>query len=279
MVRNKILLLIWLINQTAQAELLIPGISSENLNPLTIQDQTLARAGLTTNQEDITSDQNINELVLNPNQIHEAKVWGLTLEEEKRYVLLMQNRSQLYYKGLNLTPLDVLGINARNEIERNYFATLAAEQEAQKVAKNIAWNNAFYKAYNKLFANIPVVGNFDPTPYSPYAHKPVQLSQGDILYFFIKPDDSVVSIILSIIDAINSTPNTYLHIMLLESDDAAIQLWANQHQLSQQLVNSGRITLNHGALNFDSLQIKNKFTPLLLLAKNGKSNIVDLGRF
>ncbi|STX50937.1 bile acid beta-glucosidase [Legionella busanensis] len=279
MTKNILLPLLWIIAQAAQAELLIPGISSQNLNPLATQDQTLARAGLTSNQDDITSDQNLNELVLNPKQIHEAKVWGLTIEEEKRYVFLMQNRSQFYYKGLRLNPLDILGLNARNETERNHFAELAAAQEAQKVAKNIAWNNAFYKAYNKLFANISVVGDFDPTPYSPYAHKPVQLSPGEMLYLFIKPDDPVVSIILSIVDAINSTPNTYLHIMLLESDDIAIQLWANQHQLSQQLVNNGRITLNHGDLHFQSLQIKNKLTPLLILAKDGKSNIVDLGRF
>ncbi|MGQ3887839.1 TIGR03759 family integrating conjugative element protein [Legionella sp. CNM-1927-20] len=279
MFKPKVFLILCLITQVAQAEIKIADIKTENLNTLAIQDKTLGRAGLTTNQDDITTDQNFDKLILNPAQLHEAQVWGLTLEEEKRYVLLMQNRSKVYYKGLRLNPIDILGLNARTEAERNHFATLAAAQEAQKVAKNIAWNNAFYKAYNELFANVPVVGNFDPTPFSPYAHKPVQLTGGDILYLFIKPDESVVSILLSLIDAINTTPNTFLHIMLLESDDMAIQLWANQHQLSQQLVNSGRITLNHGELNFRALTIKHKLTPLLLLSKDGKSSIVDLGRF
>lgn len=205
-------------------------------------------------------------------------MWGLTADEEKRYVLLMQNKSKFYYKGLRQTPIDILGINARNETERNHFAELAARQEAQKVAKNIAWNNAFYKAYNELFVNVPVVGDFDPSPYSPYAHKPVQLSQGDTLYFFIKEQDAVKTILLMLFDAIEQTPNARLHLMLLDMNDTTIQIWANQHQIPQHLVNGGRITLNHGELSYQSLKIK-KSLPMLLLSQNGHSSIVDLGRF
>jgi len=265
--------------QLAFAELNIPGISSQTLNTLTAQDQTLARAGLTINDDDVTSEQDINKVQLNEQQLHEAKVWELTLDEEKRYVLLMQNRSTIYYKGLRQTPLDILGLNARTETERNHFADLAAMQEAQKVSKNIAWNNAFYKAYNKLFANVPVVGDFDPSPYSPYAHKPVQLNQGDTLYFFIKPDDAVKTILMVLLDAIENAPTTRLHLMLIDSDELSIQLWANKHQIPQHLVNSSQITINHGNQNYQALTVKKKTTPLLLLSKNGSSSIVDLGKF
>lgn len=263
--------------QLAFAELNIPGINTQSLNTQAVQDHTLARAGLTVNEDDLTSEQDINKIKLNEKQLHEAKVWNLTLDEEKRYVFLMQNRSKIYYQGLRQTPLDILGLNARNEAERNHFAELAAVQEAQKVSKNIAWNNAFYKAYNKLFANVPVVGDFDPSPYSPYAHKPVQLNQGETLYLFIKSDDAVKTILLTLTEAIENTPDTRLHLMFLETDDLSIQLWANKNQIPQYLVNSGRISLNHGDLNYQSL--KKKTTPLLLLSKNGSSSIVDLGRF
>jgi integrating conjugative element protein (TIGR03759 family) len=263
----------------AQAELNIPGISTQSLNTLAAQDQTLARAGLTLNDDDLTSDQELNKLQLNEQQLHEAKVWNLTFEEEKRYVLLMQNRSKIYYEGLRQTPLDILGLNARNEAERNHFAELAAAQEAQKVSKNIAWNNAFYKAYNKLFANVPVVGDFDPSPYSPYAHKPVQLNQGDTLYLFIKPDDAIKTILMILTEAIENTPDTHLHLMLLERDDLSIQLWANKNQIPQHLVRGGQITMNHGEQNYRALKVKNNTTPLLLLSKNGSSSVVDLGRF
>jgi len=265
--------------QLAFAELNIPGINTQSLNTQAVQDQTLARAGLTVNEDDLTSEQDINKIKLNEKQLHEAKVWNLTLDEEKRYVFLMQNRSKIYYQGLRQTPLDILGLNARNEAERNHFAELAAIQEAQKVSKNIAWNNAFYKAYNKVFANVPVVGDFDPSPYSPYAHKPVQLNQGETLYLFIKTDDAVKAILLTLTEAIENTPDTHLHLMFLETDDLSIQLWANKNQIPQHLVNSGHISLNHGDLNYQSIKAKNKNTPLLLLSKNGSSSIVDLGRF
>lgn len=265
--------------QLAFAELNIPGINTQSLNTLAAKDQTLARAGLTVNNDDLTSDQDINKVQLNEQQLHEAKVWELTLEEEKRYVLLMQNRSTIYYKGLRQTPLDILGLNARTETERNHFAEVAALQEAQKVSKNIAWNNAFHTAYNKLFANVPIVGDFDPSPYSPYAYKPVQLNQGDTLYLFIKPEDAVKTILMMLLEAIENTPTTRLNLMLLDSDELSIQLWANKHQIPQHLVNSSQITLNHGSQNYQALKVKKKTTPLLLLSKNGASSIVDLGRF
>ena len=262
----------------AHAELNIPGLNQQPLNHLALQDKTLAKTGLTVNEGELTSEQDINKVTLTDTQLHEAKVWGLTPDEEKRYVLLMHNKSKFYYEGLRQTPIDILGLNARNETERNHFAELAARQEAQKVAKNIAWNNAFYKAYNSLFANIPVVGDFDPSPYSPHAYKPVQLNQGDMLYFFINKQDAVKTILMMLFEAIEQTPNTRLHLMLLGMDDAAIQIWANQHQIPQHLVNNSRISLNHGELSYQSLKVK-KSLPLLLLSKNGYSSIVDLGRF
>lgn len=263
----------------AHAELNIPGLDTQPLKALLAQDQTLARTGLTVNDDDLTSEQDFKKIQLDEKQLHEAKVWDLTVEEEKRYVFLMQNRSKIYYRGLRQTPLDILGINARNEAERNHFAELAAAQEAQKVSKNIAWNNAFYKAYNKLFANVPVVGDFDPAPYSPYAQQPIQLSKDDVLYLFVKPDEAVKTILLILTEAIEKTSNTRLHLMLLDSDDLSIQLWANKNQIPQAMVDGGRITLNHGDLNYQSLKVDKKATPLLLLSKNGSSSVVDLGRF
>jgi integrating conjugative element protein (TIGR03759 family) len=267
------------IAHSTHAGLNIPDIPTQPLSPLANQDSTLAKTGIYVNEDDIISSQDPNKLILNEQQLHEAKVWGLTVEEEKRYVFLMQNRSKIYYKGLRQTPLDILGLNARSEIERNHFAELAARQEAQKVSKNIAWNNSFYKAYNKLFNNVPVVGNFDPAPFSPYAHQPVQLQQGEILYFFIKQEDTVETILMLLQEAIEATPNTTLHLMLLDSDSVGIQLWANKHQLSKQLVNSGRITLRPGDLNYHAVTIPKKKSPLLLLVRDGQSAIVDLGRF
>lgn len=278
MLKAAVMVLAMVSTQGIYAAFNIPGLNTRALNPVAIHDETLAKTGLMQNEDDITRDQALQHIQLSEQQLHEAAVWELTEEEEKRYVLLMQNRSGIYYRGLRQTPLDILGINARTAEERDHFAELAARQEAQKVAKNIAWNNAFYKAYNKLFENVPVIGDFDPKPFSPYAHKPVLLNPGETLYFFIKPDDAVKSILLLLLEAVNATPNTRLHIMLVQSEESAIQHWANQHQIPQALVNNGQVTLNQGDLNYQALTITKKETPLLLLVKQGKSHRVDLGR-
>ncbi len=278
---NKSLMIILMIaaSSVSHASLHIPGLKTQELSSLATSDKTLAQAGLSINENDITKDQDLNKLKLNEEQLHEASVWELTVDEEKRYVQLMQNRSGLYYKGLRQTPIDILGINARDENERNHFAELAASQEAQKVAKNIAWNNAFYKAYNQLFKDVPVVGDFDPSPYAPNNYMPISLKTNDNLYWFIKPTHAVKTVLLPLIEAIQATPNTKLHLMLIGANDLEIQQWANLNQIPHDLVLQGQITINHGELSFDALKDNKKSTPLLLLARDGKSNIVDLGRF
>lgn len=165
----------------------IPQLSSPSLNSLAMDDQTLAKTGLKENEDDVLPEQEKSTFKLSEEQLHEAKVWGLTESEEKRYVHLMQNKSAVYYKGLDLTPVDILGINARTESERNHFAELGAKQEALKVTKSIAWNNAFYRAYNELFKDVPVIDEaFDPKPYGPLAYEPISLKTGDALYWFIE---------------------------------------------------------------------------------------------
>ncbi|HAT1770912.1 TPA: TIGR03759 family integrating conjugative element protein [Legionella pneumophila] len=262
-----------LLGQQAIAGLYIPGIAT---SPMQQADNALAKTGLAEFHDEVIE---AKDFQLNDTQRQEAKVWGLSEQEEKRYLQLMQSRSGVYYKNLRVTPIDILGLNARDDAEREHFANLAARQEAQKVAQNIAWNNAFYKAYNELFKDVPVVGDFDPSPYSPYAHQPIQLKAGETLYFFIKHDDAVTTILLQLIDAINRTPDTKLNLLFLDMDNNAIQLWANKHQIPIQLVTSQQITLNPGNQQFEGLALTKKQTPLLLLANGKISQIVDLGRF
>lgn len=272
--------LLFLHSSASIAALSIPGIPTAGLNALAVTDKTLARTGLAGNEDDMLASQDSHLLKLSETQMHEAQVWGLTEDEEKRYVHLMQNRSGIYYEGLHQTPIDILGINAQSDAERTHFAELAARQEAQKISKNIAWNNAFYKAYNALYQDVPVVGHeFDPTPYSPMAYKPVALNAGDHLYLFVKPTDAIKSVLLSLINAVDNTANTQLHLMLLDVDDVSIQQWANQQHISRELVANGRVSLHHGDLNFEALTVSKKTTPLLVLARAGKSRVVDMGRF
>ena len=85
-------------------------------------DAGTAKRGLRVNQDDITPDQIENPIKLNAQQQHEAIVWGLSEKEELRYVKLMKNKSKVRYAHLHLSPVEVLGINARNDDERAHYA-------------------------------------------------------------------------------------------------------------------------------------------------------------
>jgi integrating conjugative element protein (TIGR03759 family) len=267
-----------LITPVAMA-LSIPNIQTPAWELPTLHDSALLKAGLHEEVDDLTDEQRHERVQLSTQQLHDAEIWGLTSDEEKRYVQLMKNRSNVYYEGLRMTPIDILGLNSQNDSERLHFAELAAKQEAIKVTQNLAWNNAFHEAYNKLFKGIPVVGDFDPAPFSPHAYKPLILSAGESLYLFIKDDDAIKTVLMILIEAIQASPNTQLNLLFLDMDEGAIQTWANRHEVPRALVHGKRITLNQGELAYEALSLKKKNTPLLLLAQDGAATPIDLGRF
>ena len=257
----------------------LPQFSEKGLNNPPLSGAVLAEQGLDYFEDDVLESQSLKDRALSAKELHQAQIWGLTEDEEKRYLALMENKSGLYYEGLHLTPVDILGLNARTVAERAHFAELSAHFEAQKVAQNLAYNSAFHKAYNEIFKNTPVVGrNFDPSPYSPLAHKPVALRARDELYLFVKQTDPVKSIITSLSEAIGQTVDTRLHLMITDASNEDIQLFAHRMGLPHELVLSGRISLNSGRMQYEGLSIENKKTPLLLLARNRASQIVDLGK-
>ena len=81
---HKLLLItsILLICKISHANFHIPGLPSQTLNTLATTDKTLAKTGLSINEDDITSDQDLHKLRLNEAQLHEALVWGLNMDEE-----------------------------------------------------------------------------------------------------------------------------------------------------------------------------------------------------
>lgn len=96
--------------------------------------------------------------------INQASIWGLNEAEWKRYTILMQGPSGKYYP--NLTPLEVLGINAENPEDLKHFSELTASQEHAKIERELRFNAAFQSAAQRLYSHEPVIRPFDYSPYS-----------------------------------------------------------------------------------------------------------------
>ncbi len=252
------------------------GFKSKTTQVQNTQDPETAVKGLSQNQDDVYSDQNIDDVKLTPEQKHEAVVWGLTQNEEKRYLLLMQNRSGNYWSQHQLTPVEILGINARDPKERAHFADLYAAQLQQRVGKELAWMVSATKAKKSLNKGTPVVQSFDVKPYSPY-YQGNSLQAGDSLFLFTTINTEshhVTSTLLNQLEKTNFTVNIYF---VDKPSNKAVQAWASSQNIPYNLVQKGTITLNTNAGHFDEIQ-GDKTLPVMVVVRNGRSERVDLSR-
>lgn len=239
-------------------------------------------------KDDITQDQSVDKIQLTDQQKHQAKVWGLSQSEEKRYIALMRNKSGQYYQNNN--PVEVLGFNARNNQERRHYARKAAKQNFQKLAKELAFASTYNKAaaHLKNQLNLPVVGDFNYSKYSPYNYKPVNLKPHDKLMLFVHTNDAVTTIVSYLMQVIQKQKGIQLNVYFVpkKGNDSVpkkqVEQWAKIQNIPPQLNKQHRITLNqnnHKLQNLDINDKKSKQTPLLLLVRDGKSRIVNTDNF
>jgi integrating conjugative element protein (TIGR03759 family) len=115
-------------------------------------------------QNTVTENSVSQNTLVQTSAINKASDWGLSESEWKRYILLMQGASGRYYP--NLTPLEVLGINADNPEDLKHFAEIAVMHEHEKIEKELRFNAAFQKAAERLYGSEPVIRPFDFSRYS-----------------------------------------------------------------------------------------------------------------
>lgn len=233
-------------------------------------------------EPDITPDQDVAHIKLTKAQRHQALVWGLSEAQEQRYVALMQNKSGHYYDPHSMTPVEVLGANARTDAERVIYATMAAHDEFQHLGKYLAFLAAYHDAavtYQKQL-NLPVVLPFNVEKYSPYNYQPVNLHENDKLLLLTSPNEEVRPIVSSLMARIGKDHSIVLNVYFMGQNisDSAIQNWARHQNIPPEMVRSGNITLNHENPQLASMT-QNRRLPLLVLIRNNKSQFVDTGRF
>ncbi|MCE3237396.1 MAG: hypothetical protein K0R24_377 [Gammaproteobacteria bacterium] len=233
-------------------------------------------------QDDMTEEQEASKVILTAREQHEAKAWGLSLDEEKRYLFLMQNQSGLHYGRKDVSPVEILGINARDDKERDYYAVLYAKQNLQRTAKELAFYSESGVAFNARLQqySLPRVRPFNVEPYSPYHYEPLPLQDKDELAFFIHEEDPVKPVISSLMRSMMKNPSVRLHIYFIEPaiNQIQIEAWAKRYAVSSHLMGSKAITLQRGASEFAKLKDKPK-VPALYLIRAGVSTPISMENF
>lgn len=193
---------------------------------------------------------------------HKAQEWGLQPEEWERYQELMDGQLGIYSPGLD--PLTALGISARNDEERRYYAGKQVMAEMQRVERELAYQKAYDEAFQQMFPGLMPV-NFSASSSPAPA---VSIPSGDgRLAVFVREDCKPCEVKVQQMQ--NAGLAFDLYMIDSRQDDTLIRRWATRIGIDAQKVLSRTITLNHDAGRWQALGVNGEL-PAVVLEVNGK---------
>ena len=166
-----------------------------------------------------------------------ARAWGLDTTEWSRYQQVMQGPLGIY--SPNLDPLTALGIEARSDTERQHYAELQVRAEAQRVQKELIYQQAYDAAWKRLYPDLTPVRSLTSTS------RGVSLTHTERLAVFIKDDCPPCDARVRQMQASGTPFDIYM--VGSGGDDARIRAWAQRVGIDPAKVRAHTITLNHDA--------------------------------
>lgn len=101
----------------------------------------------------------VRNTAVNSTQVDNPTNWGLTATEWGRYQHFMQGPARLWYP--QLSPPAILGLMAETPEEQRHFAAIVAQEEHDKLARELVFNNAVHQAVLRLYPKESVIQPFD----------------------------------------------------------------------------------------------------------------------
>lgn len=189
-----------------------------------------------------------------------AEDWGLLAEDWARYRQLQQGPLGVY--SPNLDPLTALGIEARNDEERQRFAELQVRAESARVTKELAYQRAYDQAWKRLYPTLQVV-----TLTAAANSSPVRVQGNGRLALFIEDNCMACNLQVKKLQAAGRDFDLYM--VGSDNDDARLRQWAQRVALDPRSVRERRVTLNHDAGRWGSLGVAGDL-PALVREVNGQ---------
>ena len=200
---------------------------------------------LSTTEGEVSREVNseLTDTPLTTADLERSRAWGLTEVEWLRYQgLLLGIRGSV--SPANLSPIEVLGIHARDDAERRRYAELWAQAMFEDAERILAFQRAYDAAVRRLHPSLLIIDNQgrDRAP----ARSP-GLKREDRVLFFTRLNcpacDAVLGRLLERLDGIGGV-DVYIT-DVPSSDDTAIRQWASNRAIRPDWVRSGRVSLNH----------------------------------
>ena len=191
-------------------------------------------------------DTNTSDLLIQQSQIKDAKKWGLTLDEWRKYQSLMEGQRGIW--SPNLDPITALGVEAETDQERMRYARLLVEVEKRRVEQEIAFQQAYDAAFREMYPDLMAVNTFFTREESKTANQITQL-ESRIAQSPLERISVVVADNCAACDAIiNKLVNLHAAVDIYianAQDDTEIRRWAVRMNIPVDRVRARHITLNH----------------------------------
>lgn len=178
----------------------------------------------------------------------EAREWGLTDQEWERYETLMEGSRGIWSPDLD--PLTALGVEARSDQERRRYAELLVEVEKARVESELAFQQAYDEAWQRLYPNeLPIAPFLEATQgqVGVFADSSTQTHASRLSVHVAARDcgecDAAVAQLLD-----SGVP---MDVFVIDSDgdDGVIRQWARERSIPVSRVQAREITLNHGQID------------------------------
>ena len=200
----------------------------------------------TAQRDSFTTTNNLSET-----DLARARVWELSETEWRRYQQLMQGiRGSI--SPSTISPIEVLGIHARDEAERQQYVEAWARAMREDVDRILAFQRAYDTAVQRLYPNEPLI-DIDRLPGKSSEMNALQST--DRLLLFARPVCPVCDVLVDkLLKRIDEVSGIDIYLMeLAPGDDAAVRNWASSHRIEPEWVRSRRVTLNHDAGALENL--------------------------
>lgn len=220
--------------------------------------------------QNVDAEQTINTSVLS--SADAAARWGLTVEEYEQYETAMAGlRGRL--SDPHITPIEVLGIEAKTEAERRKYAERWVKAIEGDTAKVLAFSNAVNDAWARLRPDSPMIdrsriNRLRARAGSKYAPIPASIESlmlnGRLLVFTREQCGPCDAQVKSLVARAAAGEFKGLDLYLLDvptNDQSRIQKWARRLGVPENAVRAGAVTINFDAGAFERLTGSLGFSP------------------
>ncbi|MGI9449091.1 MAG: TIGR03759 family integrating conjugative element protein [Geminicoccaceae bacterium] len=208
----------------------------------------------------------------------QARRWRLTTTEYRRFQEAMAG-PRGRFSAPNITPIEVLGIEAETVVERERYAALWVEILRADTAKVLAFTRTVAETWRRNHRSQPLVNRAyintrrleqgkraipEAAPIPVFADPSKVGASDELLLFTEIACDRCSADVLRLVAQLEAGDFARLDIYLLDvpvGDVAGIQTWAASLAIAPALVQGGALTLNFNGGAYQSLLESLRYTP------------------